>query len=382
MKKKGTTVLEGREAAGQPYLRVPTPEGRGAFAVNRLSRQALARVDAVAFDCDGVLIDARRSYDATIKAVVEEMVKELTGTRLRLSKLLPNLLAVIRRTGGFNSDWDSSYALTLFSLVALETSKDRRSSVSDPPTALQDIVEEFGSAPRERGAIAVDNFLRSKFPRLQDRLDKAREQLGYPGRGSESRLASCFDEIYFGGALFQKLHGVPAKNPRRKGLIELERVLVKTGALESIANVVGRGRIVMVTGRPHVGTEYSLGKTLMSYFHRGSSMFIGDADIFPELREEYDRFRKPSPEALIRAAQRLSSKTMLYVGDSGEDVMMVQHARQKGLKGFLFAGVYETSPDPDGQVAFFEREGADVIVETVNLIPSALLLAPKEEGAR
>jgi phosphoglycolate phosphatase-like HAD superfamily hydrolase len=130
-----------------------------------------------------------------------------------------------------------------------------------------------------------------------------------------------------------------------------------------------------------VGTEYSLGKTLMSYFHRGSSMFIGDADIFPELREEYDRFRKPSPEALVRAAQRLSSKAMLYVGDSGEDVMMVQHGRQRGLKGFLFAGVYATSPDPEGQVKFFEREGADVITETVNLIPSALLLSSKKEEA-
>jgi hypothetical protein len=60
---------------------------------------------------------------------------------------------------------------------------------------------------------------------------------------------------------------------------------------------------------------------------------------------------------------------------------MVQHARQRGRKGFLFAGVYETSPDPDGQVAFFEREGADVVVGTVRLIPSALLMATKKAGA-
>ncbi len=309
------------------------------------------------------------------------MVKELTGARLKLSGLIPNLLAIIRRTGGFNSDWDSSYALTLFSVVALDVSKERRSSVRDPLVVLGNIVEEFGSAPRDRGAIAVDSFLASKFSHMRDRLEKAREHLGYPGRGPESRLAAYFDEVYFGGALFAKLHGVDARNPRRKGLIELERVLVKRSTLESIAKLVGRGRIVMITGRPYVGTEYSLGKTLMSYFHRGSSMFIGDADIFPELREEYDRFRKPSPEALIRAAQRLPSKTMLYVGDSGEDVMMVQHVRQKGVKGFLFAGVYETSPDPDGQVTFFEREGADAIVETVNLIPSLLLLPPKRQEA-
>jgi len=367
--------------SGPGYFVLAGRRVRGRLAINGPSRAQLAKVDAVAFDCDGVLIDARRSYDATIKAVVETMVKELTGVRLPLSKVIPKLIAVIRRTGGFNSDWDSTYALTLFSVVALENKKGGRGSARDALDALENIVEEFGSAPRERGAMAVDNFLQSKFPSLQGRLEKAREYLGYPGRGSEGRMPACFDELYFGGALFQKLHGVAARNPRRKGLIELERALVKRGTLEAIAKVVGRGRIVMITGRPYVGTEYSLGKTLMSYFHRGSSIFIGDADIFPELHEEYDRYRKPSPEALIRAKQRLSSKAMLYVGDSGEDVMMVQHARQRGLKGFLFAGVYETSPDPEVQLSFFEQEGADVTAENVNLIPSALLLPSKKERA-
>jgi phosphoglycolate phosphatase-like HAD superfamily hydrolase len=342
--------------------------------VNVPSRDLLGKVDAVAFDCDGVLIDARRSYDATIKAVVEMMVKELTGVRLRLAKVAPRLVAVIRRTGGFNSDWDTTYALTLFSVVALETTNDGVGSGRDPLDALQKIVEVFGSAPREMGRIALDSFLDSEVPALKNRLDRARDYLGFPGRASESRLAVCFDELYFGGALFQKLHGVPAKNPRARGLIELERVLVKRSTLESIAKTVGRGRIVMITGRPHAGTEYSLGKELMSYFHRGSSMFIGDADIFPELRKEYDGYRKPSPEALLRASARLSSKTMLYVGDSGEDVMMVQHARMRRPKSYLFAGVFETSPEPEEQVSFFKREGADVILETVNQVPSALLL--------
>jgi hypothetical protein len=59
---------------------------------------------------------------------------------------------------------------------------------------------------------------------------------------------------------------------------------------------------------------------------------------------------------------------------------MVQHAREKGLKNYLFAGVHETSPDPEGQVSFFEREGADVIARTVNLVPSALLLPSRKEG--
>src|SRR6266850_3045534 len=313
------------------------------LTIDEASRRLLKRVDAVAFDCDGVLIDARRSYDATIKAVVEMMVKELTHVRLRVGKVVPKLIAAIRRTGGFNSDWDTTYALTLISVVALETGKKRLGPRPDPLDAIREIVEEFGSAPRETGRVALDSFLDARFPSLRGRLDQAREYMGYPSRSTESRLAKCFDELYFGGVMFQKLNGIPAKNPRRKGLIELERVLVKRKTLDSIAKIVGPARLVIVTGRPYIGTEYSLGKTLMSYFHRGSSMFIGDADIFPELREEYDRYRKPSPEALLRASGRLSSSMLLYVGDSGEDIMMVQHARKRGRKGFLFAGAYETS---------------------------------------
>ena len=63
----------------------PRPEG-GGFAVNRSSKELLGKVDAVAFDCDGVLIDARRSYDATIRVVVETMVEETAGVRLRLAR--------------------------------------------------------------------------------------------------------------------------------------------------------------------------------------------------------------------------------------------------------------------------------------------------------
>ena len=62
--------------------------------------------------------------------------------------------------------------------------------------------------------------------------------------------------------------------------------------------------------------------------------------------------------------------------------MMVQNARRLGLEGLLFAGVYQTSPAKADQASFFEREGSDVIVGTVNQIPSGLLVTAKGEGGR
>jgi HAD superfamily hydrolase (TIGR01549 family) len=381
MKKRSSGALEERWAGGL-YLRVPAPRGAG-FQVNRASKDLLGKVDAVVFDCDGVLIDARRSYDATIRVVVETMVEEMTGVRLRLASAVPRLISMVRRTGGFNSDWDTTYALTLFSLVALGQSESGRGARgSGAMEALTGITAGFGSAPRGRGQDAVDSFLESEFPSFRESLDRSREYLGYPATPPEGRMTTAFDEMYFGASLFEKVHGVRASNPGAKGLIELERALVSRKTLESLTETLGRARLAMITGRPYLGTEHSLGKTVMGYFDKESSMFIGDADIDTSLRVEYDAFRKPSPEALVRAREKLSSQTLLYVGDSAEDLMMVQNAKRKGLEGYLFAGDYETSPARADQASFFGRGGADVIVGTVNQVPSGLLLALKNEGAR
>jgi phosphoglycolate phosphatase-like HAD superfamily hydrolase len=364
------------------YLRVEAPGRAGGFAVNRSSMRLLRKVDAVVFDCDGVLIDARGSYDATIRVVVEAMVEGLTGVKLRLARLAPRLISTIRRTGGFNSDWDTTYALTLFSMAALKPRlKTGGARGAGAEEALTGITAAFGSAPRGRGREAVDSFLDSEFPSLKESLDRSRDYLGYPKTPPEGRMTTAFDELYFGASLFQKVHGVRAKNPRAKGLIELERTLVTTKTLDSLAKILGGARLAMVTGRPFVGTEHSLGSDVMKRFDRDSSMFIGDADVDIGLRRTYDEFRKPSPKALIRAREKLSSSTLLYVGDSAEDLMMVQNARRGGLEGFLFAGVYQTSPEPSRQASFFERGSSDIIAESVNQVPSGLLLQPKDEEA-
>ena len=346
------------------------------MSVNRSTMDILGKVDAVAFDCDGVLVDARKSYDETIRVVVETMVEEMTGVKLRLAGAMPGLIATIRRTGGFNGDWDTSYALTLFGLVALQQRKQGRGAET-----LNSIAATFGSARRVKGKEAVDSFLESEFPSTKDSLDKSREYLGYPRTPPEGRMTTVFDELYFGASLFEKIHGVRAKGPRTKGLIELERILVDGKTLDSLERKLGRARLAMITGRPFVGTEHSLGK-LMRYFDKDASIFIGDADIDLDLRAEYDRLRKPSPEALVRAREKLSSETLLYVGDSAEDVMMVQNARRRGVEGLLFAGVYQTSPVKTDQASFFRREGSDLVVETVNQIPSGLLLPLRNEGGR
>jgi HAD superfamily phosphatase len=324
--------------------------------------EPLSEVDAVVFDCDGVLIDARRSYDETIRVVVEAMVKESTGKVVDLRGSAPLLISRMRRTGGFNNDWDMTYALTLFSVAAL----DGRAR----PSGLDEMVERFGAEPRKKGAEAADAFL-EQTSRKAD-LQKARERMGYPGTPPESRMATLFDEIYFGSSLFKKIRGL---NPeaKRRGLIELERVLVREGTLERLSSILGGRRLAIATGRPYLGTKHTLGG-LMDWFDKEASTFIGDADIFPELARTLAPYRKPSGAALLRARDGLSSRALLYVGDSAEDLMMVKDA-ERSWGGARFAGVYQTSPDPEKLIRWFEGEGSDVVIKSVNEVPRVLARA-------
>lgn len=326
----------------------------------------------MAFDCDGVLVDARSSYDEAIRKTVETMVKGLTGERLSLARAAPGLIAAVRRTGGFNSDWDNSYALILFAYAAL---KEREKS-GTPIKRMEAIAAKFESSPRRAGVKDADLFMDLEFPELSQGLRRAREYLGYPGRPKTSRMARFFDEVYFGRRLYEKSHGVRGSGPV-KGLIELETTLVRLSRLKSLEAALGAGRLAIITGRPSLGTAYSLGQQIMDCFNMEASIFIGDADVDPSMRGEYARFRKPRPDALVRAMENFGSETMLYVGDSAEDLLMVKDGRAQGRLGnCLFAGVYGMAPVVRDQISFFERNGADVVVRSVNDIPSRLLAAP------
>src|ERR671924_446327 len=59
--------------------------------------------DCVLFDIDGVLVDIRKSYNATIKKTVEYMLKFITGRSFR-TLVTDQIILKFRQSGGFNND--------------------------------------------------------------------------------------------------------------------------------------------------------------------------------------------------------------------------------------------------------------------------------------
>ena len=325
--------------------------------------QEVSKVDSVVFDCDGTLIDVRESYDTAIISSVASLTKGILGEALPIDGMGARLIMETRRTGGFNSDWDTTYALTLFSAAAMN-GQGARGGLE----RLQRVVRDFGSEERLDGWRSADDFLvRSGLE--SERVKEVRKRLGYPGTARTSRLASTFDQLYYGVDLYRRIYGVDPETGYKIGLIDKERVIVTRETLKRVSDFVGDKRLAIATGRPFIAVERTLGK-LLDYFERDASVYIGDGDIYPQTAAMLSKFRKPSGESLLLAKKEFSSQALLYVGDSAEDRIMVRNAGPGG--GFLFAGIYGGSADEGEQISYFSSNGSEVIVKNVNQISSVL----------
>lgn len=328
--------------------------------------EKLAKVDAVVFDCDGTLIDVSRSYDASIVKTASFMVREFLGRPIPIERVSGRLIQEIRRTGGFNSDWDMTYALSMFSVAASDAAGPAESL-----TRLESIVADFASGERA-GWRSVEPYLESSGLGSKS-VKEMRSFLGYPGSPLRTRMTGAFDRLYYGESLFERVYGAKPQGSPRKGLIDLEKLIVTKESLDILSRSIGKKRIAMATGRPFVAVEYTMGR-LLDYFDRDASVYIGDGDISPGLAPKLAKYRKPSGESLKLARREFGSEVMLYIGDSAEDRLMVKNAGAPE-DAILFAGIYGTSFSEKDQLSYFTGTGSNLVAKDVNQVVKVLEMA-------
>jgi phosphoglycolate phosphatase-like HAD superfamily hydrolase len=337
------------------------------------SRDLLRKVDAVVFDCDGTLIDVRESYDATIMKTVEAMVEGFSGVELPIEEVGGKMILEVRSTGGFNSDWETTYALSLLSEVAIERTRrearGREGQVGRIVAALAELVDSFASRNRLAGHRSVDSYLR-RGGLESDSVEELRRYLGFPGTARDSRLAATFDQIYYGGELFRKIYGFRPSVWNDEGLIDRETLLISREDLVRFRKIVGGKKMAIATGRSFVAVRHTLGR-LLQYFERDASVYIGDGEIDPGVASEMAKYSKPSGASLVRAHEVLSADAMLYVGDSAEDRLMVDDARRR-YRSICVAGICGSSFDERAQVSYFTRTDSDLLVNSVSQVPDVL----------
>src|SRR5213593_3230246 len=244
--------------------------------------------DCAIFDVDGVLIDIRRSYNATIKKTVEYMLKSITGRSFR-NLVSDQIILKFRASGGFNNDTDTTYAITLAMLA---------NPAKNLVEGRKFLMQVAGNAD-ESGYLSVEKYLANHG------IERWKKLLVYPAPVEDSMLARVFDELFYGPELFRKQdHLEPKYWAGGRPFIKNDRIDVSATMMKRLHEMFG-GNLAIVSGRSWLAAEYSL-RPVIKYFNLDACVFLED-----EKRE----YAKPNPYAIKRAMEVLKARTAVYAGD-------------------------------------------------------------------
>ena len=306
--------------------------------------EVLDEIDAIIFDCDGVLIDITKSYDQAIIKTTQYVLKNFAKINDTIDVDF-KIIDGFKSTGGFNDEVDLTYAAIISLVAAKKLGKDQTSFIFD-------VIKNSDSS----GISSVEKYIEKQVD-----ISNIKKQLSYPGMHDENMLYQIFDQLFYGPELYQKLFKNSSKFSE-PGLIEYDDVILNNSLIEKLQNKFN-SKIAIVTGRGKESTSYSL-KTLLEKFDLNNSTFLED-----ESRD----LAKPNPQSLLDSIKGMKSISTLFVGDSMEDFIMSKKATDLG-SNTTFCGIIGTSKNPQEKLELFQRNGAILVLDSINLLPKVLNL--------
>lgn len=320
-------------------------------------------IDYIIFDIDGVLIDVKKSYNEAIKNTVQFVVRNLIKKDLK-DLITDQVILKFRKTGGFNNDTDTSYAI----ILALLSYQDLQNA------NLEKFLIDVAEHADETGIDSVEKYIKKLtsnkiFPNYLKNIDKILDYLNYPGKVGDSIVSTVFDEFFYGQELFLKRYKIKSKHYFGKPLIENDRIVITDNTIRKLIERFN-SKIAMVSGRSKIAAAYALDNKFY-LLNEKNSIFLEDED---------RKFAKPNPYGLKKVINKINTRNdILYCGDSVEDLIMARRAEeelnQKNIKtktSIVFCGIYGCSSNKDELISKFMEKKADIIIKSVNDLPHIL----------
>lgn len=320
-------------------------------------------IDYIIFDIDGVLIDVKKSYNEAIKNTVQFVVRNLIKKDLK-DLITDQIILKFRKTGGFNNDTDTSYAI----ILALLSYQDLQNA------NLEKFLIDVAEHADETGIDSVEKYIKKLtsnkiFPNYLKNIDKILDYLNYPGKVGDSIVSTVFDEFFYGQELFLKRYKIKSKHYFGKPLIENDRIVITDNTIRKLIERFN-SKIAMVSGRSKIAAAYALDNKFY-LLNEKNSIFLEDED---------RKFAKPNPYGLKKVINKINTRNdILYCGDSVEDLIMARRAEeelnQKNIKtktSIVFCGIYGCSSNKDELISKFMEKKADIIIKSVNDLPHIL----------
>lgn len=313
-------------------------------------------LDTALFDVDGVLVDTRRSYRLSVIAAAEHLVRVVNGLDAPTPMLTQQDVALFKRAGGFNSDWD---ATRLFAALWTARLREWRGQPAADVSLAEWAAQASAAARNGRGGLV---WLHATVP--ASAIPSA----------DDARWAH--DEFYWGTALVREMYGhEPRYVSDAPGFVHNEELLIEHELLPSLLER-GVAHFGLITGRfgPEVG---------MALRH----IVEGCAEGIIEWHEsEHGRspfasivsstlYIKPDPRALTHAVRQLGSCAALYTGDTADDLdLVLRYRREAQPNDAALPPVLAVMVANGEEVAIYQQRGADIIIPHIRQLPAALSL--------
>ncbi|MHA1238286.1 MAG: HAD family hydrolase [Candidatus Odinarchaeia archaeon] len=362
--------------------------------VSENSLQAFRQLDAVIFDCDGVLLKTDESYDEAIMETVDFFTSVISSGKISGFANREDIQA-IRNVGGFNNDWELSYTLIMYFIVlCLKKCKeitfdtDDLREIADRIKLLEKLGKKLSACGvkfedtvkmKTGNAYSFRNFLKELdetgfqsaekvFKKwLNDNQIKVMESvkriLNFRGKLEQDVVTRVFQEIYLGSKLLTKFYGVAAFLGKEKGVIENETPIPKREILLRLLNL-GIKKFGLATSRPRKEALYILNKydLVEEIFNTDAMIFL--EDIQSAEQELKTKLEKPHPYSILRSADNIAPQHALaYIGDTVADIIAAKKASNILKYPVLSIGV--TGKNQELKKIFMKLK-TDLISSTVN----------------
>ena len=307
--------------------------------------QKIQKFDSIIFDCDGVLVDIRNSYDYAINKTISAIMNELFDDKIS-DVVNSKILYGLKASGGFNDEVAVVYAVVM-TLVASKKSNLKFKKL---------IIDVINNA-NESGINSIDNY----FINQNIDLKEIKLKLDYENSRKISYIHRIFNQLFYGPKLYEEIFKEKSQFSE-KPLIDLDNIVLDDNLMSKLKTRFGN-KISTVTGRGNFAFSYSM-KNFLNNFDMKNSVFLEDRPL---------NLAKPNPKSLIESISGINSKCSLYIGDSMEDLMMVEKCKEHGYD-VSFCGIYGSSDEPELKYELFQKNKASFILESIRELPKALNL--------
>jgi len=307
--------------------------------------QKIQKFDSIIFDCDGVLVDIRKSYDNAINKTISAIMKELFDYEVD-DVMTSKIHFGLKATGGFNDEVAVVYAVVM-TLVASKKSKIEFKKL---------IIDVINNA-NESGIISIDDY----FINQNIDLREIKSKLDYENSRKVSYIHKIFNQLFYGPSLYEEIFNEKSQFSQSP-LIDLDHIILDENLMSKLKTRFGKN-ISTVTGRGIFAFSYSM-KNFLNNFDMKNSVFLEDRSL---------EMAKPNPQSLIESISGINSKCSLYIGDSMEDLLMVEKCMDSGYD-VSFCGIYGSSDEPELKYELFRKNNASFILESILDLPKALNL--------